>query len=79
MPRNYATLAGVLFFGQVRNPGKGGDMNRTFRRLLRKDEGQDIAEYAACWRSFSVIVLGTIRQIGCITNTDYSQVASSIP
>ena len=46
MPRNYATLAGVLFFGQVRNPGKGGDMNRTFRRLLRKDEGQDIAEYA---------------------------------
>ena len=46
--------------------------------LWRKDEGQDIAEYAVMLAVILVIVVGTIRLIGSNANTVFSQVASSI-
>jgi Flp pilus assembly pilin Flp len=47
-------------------------------RLWRKDEGQDIAEYAVMLAVILVIVVGTIRLIGTNANNVFSSVASSI-
>jgi pilus assembly protein Flp/PilA len=48
------------------------------RRLLREDEGQDIAEYAVMLAVILVIVVGTVRLIGTNANTVFSNVGSSI-
>jgi Flp pilus assembly pilin Flp len=53
-------------------------MNQTIRRLLREEQGQDIAEYAVMLAVILVIVVGTIRLIGSNANSVFSQVASSI-
>jgi Flp pilus assembly pilin Flp len=53
-------------------------MNEILRRLWRKDEGQDIAEYAVMLAVILVIVVGTIRLIGGNANNVFSSVASSI-
>lgn len=47
-------------------------------RLWRREEGQDIAEYAVMLAVILVIVVGTIRLIGTNANTVFSNVASSI-
>ena len=47
-------------------------------RLLRKEEGQDIAEYAVMLAVILVIVVGTVRLIGSHANNVFSNVASSI-
>lgn len=47
-------------------------------RLLREEEGQDIAEYAVMLAVILVIVVGTIRLIGSHANNVFSNVASSI-
>lgn len=47
-------------------------------KLLRGEEGQDIAEYAVMLAVILVIVVGTIRLIGSNANTVFSNVASSI-
>jgi Flp pilus assembly pilin Flp len=46
--------------------------------LWRKEEGQDIAEYAVMLAVILVIVIGTIRLIGGNANNVFSSVASSI-
>jgi Flp pilus assembly pilin Flp len=56
----------------------GGVMNQTIQRLLRDEQGQDIAEYAVMLAVILVIVVGTVRLIGSNANTVFSQVASSI-
>ena len=48
------------------------------RKLVRQDEGQDIAEYAVMLAVILVIVVGTVRLIGSNANTVFSNVASSI-
>lgn len=53
-------------------------MNQIIGRLLREDQGQDIAEYAVMLAVILVIVVGTIRLIGSNANNVFSQVASSI-
>jgi Flp pilus assembly pilin Flp len=53
-------------------------MNQTIQRLLRDEQGQDIAEYAVMLAVILVIVVGTVRLIGSNANTVFSQVASSI-
>jgi Flp pilus assembly pilin Flp len=50
----------------------------TFAKLWKRDEGQDIAEYAVMLAVILVIVVGTIRLIGTSSNTVFSQVASTI-
>jgi len=47
-------------------------------KLLWKEQGQDIAEYAVMLAVILVIVVGTIRLIGSNANTVFSQAASSI-
>jgi Flp pilus assembly pilin Flp len=47
-------------------------------KLLRDEQGQDIAEYAVMLAVILVIVVGTIRLIGSNANTVFSQVASSV-
>jgi Flp pilus assembly pilin Flp len=47
-------------------------------RLVRGEEGQDIAEYAVMLAVILVIVVGTVRLIGSNANTVFSNVASSI-
>jgi Flp pilus assembly pilin Flp len=54
-------------------------MDQLVRRLLRDEQGQDIAEYAVMLAVILVIVVGTVRLIGSNANTVFSQVASSIP
>jgi Flp pilus assembly pilin Flp len=53
-------------------------MTQTLARLLRDEQGQDIAEYAVMLAVILVIVVGTIRLIGSNANTVFSQVASSV-
>jgi Flp pilus assembly pilin Flp len=53
-------------------------MNQSLQRLLRDEQGQDIAEYAVMLAVILVIVVGTVRLIGSNANTVFSQVASSI-
>jgi Flp pilus assembly pilin Flp len=47
-------------------------------KLLRNEEGQDIAEYAVMLAVILVIVIGTIRLIGGNANNVFSSVANSI-
>ena len=53
-------------------------MNQTIQKLLRDEQGQDIAEYAVMLAVILVIVVGTVRLIGSNANIVFSQVASSI-
>jgi Flp pilus assembly pilin Flp len=48
------------------------------KRLLRRDDGQDIAEYAVMLAVILVLVIGTIRLVGSNANNAFSAVASSI-
>lgn len=50
----------------------------SLKKLLRSEEGQDIAEYAVMLAVILVIVVGTIRLIGSNANAVFSQAASSI-
>jgi Flp pilus assembly pilin Flp len=47
-------------------------------RIIRSDEGQDIAEYAVMLAVILVLVIGTIRLVGSNANNAFSSVASSI-
>jgi Flp pilus assembly pilin Flp len=49
-----------------------------WRELWRKDEGQDIAEYAVMLAVILVLVVGTVRLIGGNANNAFSAVASSL-
>ena len=49
-----------------------------FRKLLREDDGQDIAEYAVMLAVILVIVIGAIRLVGSNTNNAFSAAARSI-
>jgi Flp pilus assembly pilin Flp len=53
-------------------------MRRLLSSLWKRDEGQDIAEYAVMLAVILVIVVGTIRLIGGNANNVFSSVASSI-
>ena len=44
-------------------------MNHLLRKLWRRDEGQDIAEYAVMLAVILVLVVGTIRLVGSNANT----------
>jgi Flp pilus assembly pilin Flp len=46
--------------------------------LWRKDEAQDIAEYAVMLAVILVIIIGTIRLIGSNSNNVFSSVSSSL-
>jgi len=47
-------------------------------KLWRRDEGQDIAEYAVMLAVILVLVVGTIRLIGSNATNVFSSAASSI-
>ena len=47
-------------------------------RILRSEEGQDIAEYAVMLAVILVLVVGTIRLVGSNANNVFSQVGSSL-
>ena len=53
-------------------------MNHLLCKLWRKNEGQDIAEYAAILAVILVLVVGTIRLVGSHANSVFSNAASSI-
>jgi Flp pilus assembly pilin Flp len=53
-------------------------MYQILSRLLRDEQGQDIAEYAVMLAVILVIVVGTVRLIGSNANNVFSQVASSV-
>jgi Flp pilus assembly pilin Flp len=53
-------------------------MIQILRKLLRDDEGQDIAEYAVMLAVILVVVVGTIRLVGSNANNAFSNVASSL-
>lgn len=46
--------------------------------LWRRDEAQDIAEYAVMLAVILVIIIGTIRLIGSNSNNVFSSVSSSL-
>jgi Flp pilus assembly pilin Flp len=47
-------------------------------KLLRNEQGQDIAEYAVMLAVILVIVIGTVRLIGGNANNVFSAVASQV-
>jgi Flp pilus assembly pilin Flp len=47
-------------------------------RLVRDQEGQDIAEYAVMLATILVLVVGTVRLVGSYANNAFSSVASSL-
>jgi Flp pilus assembly pilin Flp len=49
-----------------------------WQKLVKSDEGQDIAEYAVMLAVILVIVIGTVRLIGNNSNLVFSQVSSSL-
>jgi len=53
-------------------------MVQLMKRLLRDEQGQDIAEYAVMLAVILVLVVGTVRLIGSSSNNVFSSVASSI-
>ncbi len=53
-------------------------MSDFIRNLCRREEGQDIAEYAVMLAVILVIVVGTIRLVGSNANNVFSSVASSV-
>lgn len=53
-------------------------MKHFLRAIWRKEDGQDIAEYAVMLAVILVIVVGTVRLIGSNANTVFSSVASAI-
>jgi len=53
-------------------------MAQLMKRLLRDEQGQDIAEYAVMLAVILVLVVGTVRLIGSSSNNVFSSVASSI-
>jgi Flp pilus assembly pilin Flp len=46
--------------------------------LLRKDDGQDVAEYAVLLAVILAIALGTIHMIGSQASNVFSQIGSKI-
>jgi Flp pilus assembly pilin Flp len=56
----------------------GANMNSLMRNLWRRDEGQDIAEYAVMLAVILVLVVGTIRLVGSHANNVFSSAASVI-
>ena len=48
-------------------------MCEALRKLMRDEQGQDIAEYAVMLAVILVIVVGTIRLIGSNANTVFSK------
>jgi Flp pilus assembly pilin Flp len=54
------------------------NLNNALRRLWKDEAGQDIAEYAVMLAVILVIVVGTIRLIGCNANNVFSNVGSAI-
>ena len=48
------------------------------QRLLREEDGQDIAEYAVMLAVILVLVVGTIRLVGSNANNAFSAAASAI-
>jgi Flp pilus assembly pilin Flp len=58
--------------------GKKGGLVSNLLRIIRSDEGQDIAEYAVMLAVILVLVVGTIRLIGSNANNVFSNAASSI-
>lgn len=53
-------------------------MTRLLRRLWKRDEGQDIAEYAVMLAVILVLVVGTVRLVGSNANKAFSSVASAL-
>lgn len=53
-------------------------MSQLLGKLLRDDEGQDIAEYAVMLAVILVLVVGTVRLIGSNANNVFSNAASSL-
>jgi Flp pilus assembly pilin Flp len=53
-------------------------MNHLLCKLWRKNEGQDMAEYAAILAVILVLVVATIRLVGSNSNRVFSNAGSSI-
>jgi Flp pilus assembly pilin Flp len=53
-------------------------MNHLLCKLWRKNEGQDMAEYAAILAVILVLVVATIRLVGSNSNSVFSNAAGSI-
>lgn len=67
----------VLVFCWLHKKLGGTEMN-FLNRLVREEQGQDIAEYAVMLAVILVIVVGTIKLIGNNANTVFSKVNSSL-
>jgi Flp pilus assembly pilin Flp len=48
------------------------------QRLIREENGQDIAEYAVMLAVILVLVVGTLRLVGSNANNAFSQVGSAL-
>jgi Flp pilus assembly pilin Flp len=57
---------------------QGVNMTTYLSKLLRQENGQDIAEYAVMLAVILVLVIGTVRLIGGNANNAFSTVANEL-
>ena|SRR5215475_10499085 len=71
-------LSPSLFQFETKSEANEAEMLSPILKLLWKEEGQDIAEYAVMLAVILVLVVGTIRLVGSNANNAFSQAASAI-
>lgn len=54
-------------------------MSSLFRRFVREDEGQDLAEYALLLALIAVVCIGAVTTLGTNLRSMYSTVAGHFP
>jgi pilus assembly protein Flp/PilA len=62
---------------QLAHPNEGSTM-RFLRNLLRKEDGQDMVEYALLAAFISIVAIVTIRNIGPLVDAVYQNVQSAL-
>jgi len=49
-----------------------------FKRFVRDDKGQDMVEYAVLAAFISIVAIATIRTIGPLIDTIYTNIAAAL-
>jgi pilus assembly protein Flp/PilA len=70
----------VFHFGQgIKGGTRGGKMvNLRVRRLLRREEGQDLAEYALLFALIALVAVGAVTLLGNDVMTAFNNLAAAM-
>jgi Flp pilus assembly pilin Flp len=57
---------------------KEREPNKKFAEVLKKDEGQDMVEYALLAAFISIVAIAVIKLIGPLVNTIYTNIKNAL-